>query len=422
MNEKNNLQYAIECDKNDPLKYFRDQYHIPLHNGKNCIYFCGNSLGLQPKIVREYIEIELLQWEKYGVEGHFTGNNPWVSYHEPITPLLTPLLGAQTIEVVSMNQLTVNLHLMMVSFYRPTQKRNKILMEASAFPSDQYAVESQVKFHGYTTDSIIEVNADKGVLISTEKIINTILQNKDEIALVLLSGVNYYTGQVFDLKTIAKVCKENGITIGVDLAHAIGNIPLQLHDWEIDFATWCSYKYLNSGPGGVSGVFIHEKYSKNKDLPRFAGWWGYEAASRFKMQKGFIPQDGAEGWQLSNAPVLSMAAHKAALSLFQEAGIEKLRVKSIALTEFCIFLIDELNNDRGEIVFEIISPRNSSERGSQLSIVAKKNGKMIFKALSERGVICDWREPDVIRIATIPMYNTFEEVYLFVEILKEIIK
>ena len=422
MNKEENKRFALESDQNDLLANFRNQYHIPLHNGKPCIYLCGNSLGLQPKTVREHIEKELLHWEKYGVEGHFMGDDPWVSYHESFSPLLAPLIGAKEIEVVAMNQLTVNLHLMMVSFYRPTTKKYKILMEASAFPSDQYAVESQVKFHGFDENAIIEVKPNNGVLISTESICNSILENKDELALVLLSGVNYYTGQVFDIETIAKLCKEHDILIGVDLAHAIGNIPMQLHNWDIDFATWCSYKYLNSGPGGVSGIFIHEKYAQDKTLPRFAGWWGHDAASRFKMQKGFIPQAGAEGWQLSNAPVLSMAAHKAALILFQQAGLKNLRAKSLALTDFCIQLLNEINEEKKEVLFQIITPLNKNERGSQLSIVAMHNGRKIFEELSKRGVICDWREPDVIRIAPVPMYNTFEDVYNFINILKEIIE
>jgi kynureninase len=418
MNFSNTFEYAKQLDEQDSLKHFRDQFYIPIVNGKECIYLTGNSLGLQPKITAQYIMQDLFDWQNYGVEGHFLAKNPWVSYHEILTDKAAKIVGAKPIEVVMMNQLTSNLHFLMVSFYRPTKKKYKILTEAKAFPSDQYAVESQVKFHGFDPqDAIIEIQPDEGTnYISNKKIIDAIISNKDELALVFIGGVNYYTGQVFDMKTIAECCNKNNITIGFDLAHAAGNVKLNLHDWDVDFAAWCTYKYLNSGPGSVGGVFVHEKHATNFDLPRLTGWWGHDKSSRFKMDKTFIPMEGAEGWQLSNAPVLSMAAHNAALDVFTEAGIDNLIEKSKAMHDYLRFLIADVIVERN---LEIITPEKQEEHGCQLSIFAKSNGKKLFDYLTEHGVVTDWREPDVIRMAPVPLYNSFYDIWRLYQVLKD---
>jgi len=416
------LNLSAECakalDATDKLSLFRNKFHIPKHNNSDVAYFCGNSLGLQPKITAQYIMQDLFDWQNYGVEGHFLAKNPWVSYHEILTDKAAMIVGAKPIEVVMMNQLTSNLHFLMVSFYRPTKKKYKILTEAKAFPSDQYAVESQVKFHGFDPqDAIIEIQPDEGTnYISNKKIIDAIISNKDELALVFIGGVNYYTGQVFDMKTIAECCNKNNITIGFDLAHAAGNVKLNLHDWDVDFAAWCTYKYLNSGPGSVGGVFVHEKHATNFDLPRLTGWWGHDKSSRFKMDKTFIPMEGAEGWQLSNAPVLSMAAHNAALDVFTEAGIDNLIEKSKAMHNYLRFLIADVIVERN---LEIITPEKKEEHGCQLSIFAKSNGKKLFDYLTEHGVVTDWREPDVIRMAPVPLYNSFYDIWRLYEVLKD---
>lgn len=412
---KNSEEFALQLDKEDELASYRNEFYIPKVNGKESVYFTGNSLGLQCKKVAPYIAQELEDWKELGVEGHFHGKNPWFSYHHFLTKPLAKIVGAKEDEVVAMNALTVNLNLLMVSFYRPTKQRYKIIMEADAFPSDHYAIQQQVKFHGYKIDdAIIQLYPRENEhTLRTEDIVNTINQHKKDLALVLLGGVNYYTGQFFDLKTITKTAHNVGALAGFDLAHAVGNVPLKLHDWNVDFATWCSYKYLNSGPGGVSGIYINEKHTKDKDIPRFAGWWGHEEKTRFKMDKTFVPTQSAEAWQMSNAPVLSMAAHKASLELFSEIGMEKLRVKSEKLTAYLEWLI--LQNDFG---FEIITPKNKEERGCQLSLLTGNNGKQLFEKLTKAGVIADWREPNVIRIAPVPLYNSFHDVWRFMEILK----
>lgn len=410
------LAYAESLDAADELKSFRSQFHIPAVNNKELIYFCGNSLGLQPKSVRAFLEQELTDWQNLGVEGHLHAKNPWLYYHHFLTESTARLVGAKPLEVVVMNSLTVNLNLLMISFYRPTKQRYKIVMEYMAFPSDQYAVENQVKFHGFdANDAIIELMPRDGEnCIRTEDILSVIEQNKNEIALIMIGGVNYYTGQLFDMQKItafAKNCSPE-IMVGYDLAHAAGNVNLQLHDWQVDFATWCSYKYLNSGPGGTSGVFVHEKHAENNTLPRLSGWWGNDEKTRFKMQKGFFPQPGAAGWQMSNAQVLSMAAHRASLAIFDEAGMNKLTAKSLVLTAYLEYLL--LNGKRKD--FKIITPSDTTQRGCQLSIVMDKDGKKTFDALTQNGIIADWREPDVIRVAPVPLYNSFKDVFHFAEI------
>ncbi len=417
---KNTLNYAQFLDSQDPLKSFRDKFYIPLMHGKEAIYFTGNSLGLQPKKTQDYVLNELEDWANYGVEGHFHARNPWLSYHEIFTEQLSKLVGALPHEVVAMNQLTVNLHMLMVSFYRPTKQRYKIICEAKAFPSDQYAMESQVVHHGYKyADAVIEVAPREGEhTIRTEDILAAIEQHKDSVALVLFSGVNYYTGQLFDIAAITTASHKVGAYAGFDLAHAAGNVELKLHEWNADFACWCSYKYLNSGPGGVSGVYINERLSSNTDIPRFAGWWGHDKDNRFLMEQGFKPIPSAEGWQLSNAPVLSMAAHKAALDVFDEAGWDKVFAKAKSLNQYLWYVLDEVNAAFAENPIEIITPRNEGEHGCQVSMFMLRDGKKIFDELKAQSVLADWREPNVIRIAPVPLYNSFEDVYRFGEILQ----
>ncbi|MEO7763860.1 MAG: kynureninase, partial [Ferruginibacter sp.] len=410
MTFENSLDFARQLDEQDPLKHFRDKFYIPIIKGHESIYFTGNSLGLQPKTTQEYVLNELEDWASFGVEGHFHARQPWFSYHEMFPHLLTKIIGALPEEIVVMNQLTVNLHLLMASFYQPTKERYKIICESKAFPSDQYAFESQVKFHGLSPDdTIIEVAPRDGEhTIRTEDILSAIKQHAAETALVIFSGVNYYNGQVFDMKAITKAAHDAGAYCGFDLAHAAGNIELHMHDWGVDFACWCSYKYLNSGPGGVAGAYINTKHTANKALPRLAGWWGYEKDTRFQMEKGFKPIATAEGWQLSNAPVLSMAAHKASLDIFEEAGIENLTVKGQQLSDYLFFIIEELNAAAKEKKIEIITPKK--EKGCQVSMLMLEKGKEVFEALKQNGVLADWREPNVIRIAPVPLYNSFEDV------------
>ncbi len=425
MKYENSLSFAKSLDRKDPLKKFRDKFLFPKHNGKNVIYFCGNSLGLQPKAVKKNILEELNAWGKYAVEAHFSGKNPWLSYHEMFAKPLAKLVGALPEEVVAMNQLTVNLHLLMVSFYRPVKNRYKIITETKPFPSDSYALESQVKFHGFNPDdAIIELQPRKGEhCLRTEDILSEIEKNKNALSLVMMGGVNYYTGQAFDMKKITAAAHKVGAICGFDLAHAAGNLKMSLHDWNVDFACWCSYKYLNSSPGGVAGVFVHTKHIKNNSLPRFAGWWGHDKTERFKMEKGFNPIPTAEGWQLSNAPILAMAAHKASLDIFDEVGMDELVFKSEKLTEYLEFLIEEINK-KLEIrnwKLEIITPENKNERGCQLSIIAHGFGKNLFNKLLSKGIISDWREPNVVRVAPVPLYNSFEDIFRFGKILDEII-
>lgn len=425
MNYENTLAFAQQQDAIDPLKQYRDKFYFPRMHGKQVVYFTGNSLGLQPKATQDYVLNELEDWATFGVEGHFHARKPWLPYHEQFAAPVAKIVGALPEEIVVMNQLTVNLHLLMVSFYKPTKSRYKILCEAKAFPSDQYALESQVKFHGYTPeDAIIEVSAREGeYCIREEDILKAIEENKDTLALVVIGGVNYYTGQVFDMATITKAGHAAGALVGFDLAHAAGNIKLNLHDWNVDFACWCTYKYLNSGPGSVGGVFIHQNHLNNPEINRFAGWWGHDKETRFKMQKGFVPMPTAEAWQLSNAPVLSMSAHKAAVDMFDEVGMNALLEKADKLTGYLEFVVDNINAEnkttKGHDGFlEIITPRDKQQRGCQLSIVAHGKGKALFNKLMEAGVIADWREPNVIRCAPVPLYNSFEDVYSFGEILK----
>ncbi len=421
MTFENNLAFANQLDEQDSLNQFREQFYIPVINGNECIYFTGNSLGLQPKTTQDYVVNELEDWANFGVEGHFHATNPWFSYHEMFPQQVAKIVGALPEEVVVMNQLTVNLHLLMTTFYRPTKERFKIICEAKAFPSDQYAFESQVKLHGFNPDeAIIEVTPREGEYsIRTEDIIATIEKHSSSIALVLFSGVNYYTGQVFDMPSITKAAHNIGAYCGFDLAHAAGNIELHLHDWNVDFACWCSYKYLNSGPGGVAGAYIHQKHFTNKSLQRLAGWWGQNKTNRFKMEKGFDPIETAEGWQLSNAPILSMAAHKASLDIFEDAGIENLVAKGKQLSDYLFFIIEELNSTLTKKAIEIITPKN--EKGCQVSMLMLQKGKEVFEALKQNGVLADWREPNVIRIAPVPLYNTFKEIYHFGEIVKRIL-
>jgi len=418
MEYQNNANYAQLLDNEDPLRSYRSKFFIPKQeNGKECIYLCGNSLGLQPRSTRKYIEQELKDWEYLGVEGHFDAKNPWMPYHEILTDKMARIVGAQSDEVIVMNSLTVNLHLMMVSFYRPTAKRHKILIEGNAFPSDQYAVKSQIEFHGYSvTDSLIELIPRKEEsTIRTEDIIKIIEKEGDSIALIMIGGLNYYTGQAFDMKTITEAGHRKGCKVGFDLAHAVGNLSLHLHDWNVDFAVWCTYKYLNSGPGGVAGCFIHEDHVKSKDIPRFTGWWGHDKETRFLMDDQFIPIPSAEGWQLSNAPILSMAALNSSLDIFEEVGIQSIQRKARNLTGYLEYLLFKIKSDS----IDVITPNNKNERGSQLSIRVINSNKSLFDKITKKGVIADWREPNVIRVAPIPLYNSYSDVYKFVEVLKE---
>jgi kynureninase len=422
---KNTLLFAQELDAKDPLKSFREKFYFPNFHENTIRYFTGNSLGLQPKSTREYIIEELDAWAKYGVEGHFLAKKPWFAYHENLTEKVAKVVGALPIEVVVTHSLTTNLHLLMVSFYRPEGKRTKILCEAKAFPSDQYALESQVKFHGLdVAEHLVEVASREGEqLIREEDILAKIEELGDELALVMIGGVNYYTGQLFDMETITKAGHKVGAVVGFDLAHAAGNINLKLHDWGVDFAAWCGYKYLNSSPGGVSGMFVHERHSYNPELPRFAGWWGYDKETRFLMQPGFNPMKGAEGWQLSNAPILGMAAHLASLDIFEEAGMDRIGAKRDLMTAFMEFVIDDISEkNKDRCTFELITPRDKTKRGAQLSIMAKGQGKALFDALSDLGVVADWREPNVIRIAPAPLYNSYEDCYWFGQLLEKAIQ
>ncbi|ARN79097.1 kynureninase [Nonlabens spongiae] len=418
MQFKNTREFALELDKSDDLSRFRESFHIPKQkNGEESIYFCGNSLGLQPKQTKEYINQELDDWATLGVEGHFEAMNPWMPYHENLAETTAEIVGAKTHEVVVMNTLTTNLHLLMVSFYQPKGQRRKILIEADAFPSDRFAVASQIQFHGGDpeTDLITwKPREDEHTprISDLEEILN---KHGDEIALIMIGAVNYYTGQFFNLKKITELGHKQGCLVGFDCAHGAGNAPLNLHDSGSDFAVWCTYKYLNSGPGSLGGCFVHERHAQNLDLPRFTGWWGHNKETRFGMRDDFDPIYGAEGWQLSNPPILSMAAIKSSLDIFKEAGFENLRAKSIHLTSYLEYLLHEMEGDR----IEIITPTETKDRGCQLSLAVKDADKSLFETITEKGVIADWREPDVIRIAPVPLYNSFLDCYKFVEILKE---
>lgn len=420
MSYRDDEKYALEMDNQDPLATYRNKFYIPKRqNGKGVIYLAGNSLGLQPKNAKSYVVRELEDWAKFGVEGHLQAASPWLTYHEFLTKSLSNLVGAKSIEIVAMNTLTVNLHLLMVSFYRPTETRNKILIEASAFPSDQYAVKSQLKYHNLKAEeALLEIEPRPHETYIRDEDFITLLENEgDSIALILIGGVNYYSGQVYNMELITKIGHKYGCIVGFDLAHAIGNIPLNLHDWGVDFAAWCSYKYLNGSPGCVAGVFVHERHANNPNLNRFTGWWGHEKSSRFKMPSDFVPIEGAEGWQLSNPPILPLAVLRSSLELFDEVGIKNLRKKSVQLTGYFEYLLKEkLSHKIG-----ILTPSIVKDRGCQLSLIVKekKRGSEIFEKLTQAGVMCDWREPDVIRCAPVPLYNSFQDVFDFVEILQK---
>lgn len=417
INYQQGLDFAQKMDREDDLHVFRNQYHLPLQkNGQPFIYFCGNSLGLQPKSTEAALQQELLDWKNLGVEGHFHAQNPWMPYHEFLTEAMAKVVGAKTEEVVVMNTLTVNLHLMLISFYQPKAKRNKILIEADAFPSDKYAAESQIKLHGYDpSECLLELKAREGeVCLRAEDIQSVIEKQGDEIALILLGNTNYYTGQFFDMKKITEWGHAKGCYVGFDCAHGAGNLPLDLHDSGCDFAVWCNYKYLNSGPGGMGGAFVHKRHHHSQSLPRLAGWWGHNKSTRFYMRDSFEPIPTTEAWQLSNPPILAMSAVWASLKIFDEVGMDKLREKAIALTGYMEFLVKSL----GEDIIKIITPAEPDQRGSQLSIQMKNATKDVFHRITEQGVIADWREPDVIRVAPVPMYNSFEDVFNFYTILK----
>lgn len=414
------LEYALQQDQNDELKTYRDLFHIPKNKeGNPWIYMTGNSLGLQPKQTKSYVNQELEDWANLGVEGHFEAKNPWLAYHEFLTKSMAKVVGAKPIEVIVMNTLTANLHFMMVSFYKPTKTRYKILIESDAFPSDKYAVESQLRHHGYDDKAgLILWKPRKGEeLLNYNDLENILEKHGHEIALIMIGGVNYYTGQYFDLKRIATLGHKYGCNVGFDCAHGAGNVNLNLHESGADFAVWCTYKYLNSGPGSLAGCFVHERHAHKKDLNRFTGWWSHNKQTRFNMRDEFDQLPGAEGWQLSNPPILSMAAIKASLDMFHEVGMEKLTNKSKKLTGYFEYLLKQL----GEDVIKIITPSNPEERGCQLSIQVKNADKTLHNKLTKAGIISDWREPDVIRCAPVPLYNSFEDVYRLVEKLKSIL-
>src|SRR5213082_1499286 len=421
MQFSNNEDLAKQLDAEDSLHVFRKKFHLPANRGgAPLIYFAGNSLGLMPKSARKIVEQELDDWAHLGVDAHLKGKTPWYWYHESLRQPAGRLVGAQPIEVICMNSLTVNLHLMMATFYRPTKSRFKILMEDPAFPSDTYAIKTQIIHHGLDLrEALILARPREGEFtVGTEEILDLIEKHAEELAVVLIGGVNFFTGQLFDIPTITAAAQKHGITVGVDLAHAIGNVPLSLHDWNVDFAVWCSYKYLNAGPGAVAGAFVHERHATNTKLPRLAGWFGNDPDTRFRMhlEPEFIPVPSADGWQISNPPILSMASLRASLAIFGAAGMETLRQKSIKLTSYLQFLLED--GDSGSL-FNVITPREANERGCQLSILAHEHPKELFSKLEAAGVKCDFREPNVIRAAPTPLYNTFHEVWRFAHILAE---
>ena len=406
--------FAAEMDARDPLAAFRGQFHIPqAPSGGASVYLCGHSLGLQPKRAREYIEQELQAWKTLAVEAHFRGRDPWMPYHRLLTNNMAGIIGAQPGEVVVMNSLTVNLHLMMVSFYRPTPQRHKVLVESGAFPSDRYAVESQIGFHGFDPDHfLLELKPRASEATIRQEDIETLLAREGaSIALVLLGGVNYATGQAFDMEAITRAGHAQGCVVAFDLAHAAGNLPLRMHDWNVDFAVWCNYKYLNGGPGCVGGCFVHERHARAQELPRFAGWWGHDEQSRFQMGPEFRPMPGAEGWQLSNPSIMSMAPVRASLDIFAAAGMEQLRKKSLTLTGYLEFLLDQDPSRK----FTIITPCEPERRGAQLSIRIRQNGRSVCDRLNAEGILCDWREPDILRVAPVPLYNAYRDVHRFAE-------
>ncbi|ADF54075.1 kynureninase [Zunongwangia profunda] len=419
MQFENSRLFAQQLDTKDPLAKYRNEFIFPQINNKNAIYFTGNSLGLQPKLAQSYVNEIMNDWGNLAVEGHFRAKKPWWDYHERFANQLSKVVGAKPTEITVMNTLTVNLHLMMVSFYRPTTKRYKIICEEKAFPSDQYMIASQVRFHGLNPeDAIVELKKRDGEHnFRTEDILAKIEEVGEECALILIGGVNYYTGQVFNMKTITEAGHKIGAFVGWDLAHAAGNIKLALHDWNVDFAAWCSYKYMNSGPGNVSGCFVNEKYHNKKDIPRFEGWWGHNKDRRFLMEPEFQPEDGANAWQISNAPVLALAPYLASLQMFDEVGMDALIEKRNKIVAYLEFILHEIDKEV-ESSFEIITPSNQEERGTQLSVFLHGEGKELFNYLMENGVIPDWREPNVIRLAPAPFYCSYEDMYEFGQILK----
>ena len=420
MTFQNTREFAQELDAQDKLGHYRNEFIFPEVNGKKVIYFTGNSLGLQPKRTKKYVDEVMEDWAKLAVEGHFYAEKPWWDYHERFAKPLSKIVGALPTEVTVMNTLTVNLHLMMVSFYKPTPKRFKILCEAKAFPSDQYMIQSQVHFHKLNpNDAIVEIQRREGEHnIRHEDVIAKIAELGEELALVLIGGVNYYTGQVFDMKIITEAGHKVGAYVGWDLAHAAGNVKLELHDWNVDFAAWCSYKYMNSGPGNASGCFIHERHHNNTELPRFAGWWGHNKEKRFKMDPVFDPVRSAEGWQVSNLPILSLAPYLASVEMFYEIGMDALIEKRDKITSYLEFILQDIGSEV-ESTFEIITPKNATERASQLSVFLHGEGRPLFDYLMKNGVITDWREPNVIRLAPVPLYCSFEDMYEFGQILKK---
>ncbi|MEP7014122.1 MAG: kynureninase [Verrucomicrobiota bacterium] len=412
-------EFALQLDREDPLRSFREKFHLPLgHDGKPLIYFTGNSLGLMPKTARAIVEEELDNWAKFGVDAHHAAGTPWYSYQESLREPAARLVGAKPIEVVCMNSLTVNLHLMMATFYRPTKSRFKILMDDPAFPSDTYAIKTQIVHHGLDPkDVLLLAPPRKGEFaVRTEDIVDVIEKHADQLAVVLIGAVNFFSGQLFDIAAITSAARKHDIIVGFDLAHAIGNVPLSLHEWNLDFAVWCSYKYLNAGPGAVAGAFVHERHATNTKLPRLAGWFGNDPNTRFRLhlEPEFIPVPSADAWQISNPPIFSMAPLRASLSIFEEAGgMEPLRAKSVQLTSYLEFLLDRAGSSK----FTVITPRETSARGCQLSILAHDHPKELFKELQTAGVKSDFREPNVIRLAPTPLYNTFHEIWRFAKIM-----
>ncbi len=419
---RTDAEFASEMDSSDPLADYRHKFHIPRHQDGEEIYLCGNSLGLQPLTTERYVREELEDWARLGVKGHFAGRRPWMPYHELFSERSARLVGAEPLEVINMNSLTVNLHLMLVSFYRPTAARNRILIERSAFPSDRYALASQIRFHGFDPDtSLVELApAGRQRALEMDEVEALIRAEGEQLALVMLPGVQYANGQAFDMARLTRAAHAVGAVAGFDLAHATGNLPLQLHDWDVDFAVWCNYKYMNSGPGAVAGCFVHARHARAFKLPRFAGWWGHDKATRFRMGPDFVPMAGAEGWQVSNPPILALAPLLASLEIFDDAGIPRLREKSLRLTGYMEYLLDQ----RLPEAVEILTPRNPTERGCQLSLRitgSRSRARDIFTRLEQAGVTADWREPDVLRVAPVPLYNTYMDVYRFVDILNNVV-
>ena len=417
MNQKLTIDFARNLDLKDPISQYREGFHIPQFNGIDAVYFNGNSLGLQLKEHDFYLKQALEDWKKMGVEGHFYAKTPWFDYHRSLTKNTALLVGANDNEVVTMNGLSVNLHLLLTSFYNPNKKRFKILCEPSLFPSDLYILQSQIKLRGYNPDdAIVFLPADKNGVVLEDDIYNTILSYKDELSLIFIGGVNYYTGQVFDISQITKTGHLHDIVVGFDLAHAAGNIELKLHDWNVDFAAWCSYKYLNSGPGNVSSIFIHENQIKNKPF-RLSAWWGHDATNRFAIQKKFNPIPSAEGWQLSNAPVMGMSIYRKSLECFHAVGMQNLIQKRIKMSQYLELAINSFNKSSTTTQLKVITPGSADKRGAQLSIMINNNGKKIFNHLKANGVYVDWREPNVMRLAPTPLYNSYEDIARFYNIL-----